>query len=159
MIDRRCFLQTAALSLIAPKLSLTQPKHIDIPKFKLIKTDWGDKYQISKSGFTSIIHADLSDLRDHGICATSEMTLIISQTLEYGEQSLKKLIDLPYDCGENVREFWHKKLKRIELSKTDKAIITLFCHRSRGPHKCLYPENTAKLDDLVIQHERLLRIE
>jgi len=171
-MDRRSFLQTAAMGLIiAPQIEYKKFEPFircdDDIRFKLVKNDWYNEIQISKLEFTSqiccVAGQDLIDT--HGLCASSELATIIAQDIEYGEEGMKKLWSLPYSFNydereDRIRKFWLKKLKRIELTKRDKAIIKLFCHKMRGEHSCVRSnESIAKLDEMVKKYDSFLRID
>lgn len=99
------------------------------------------QYKISKGPYSvTTHHCAGQDLLDcHGLCATIEWADIIKQELEYGNDGLKKLYSLGWDCPQAERDYWLKKLKRVEVSKVERTKIVLFCNKLRGEHPCCLP--------------------
>lgn len=148
-MERREFLfSLASLPLITlPKLPFPEFKRLDWAlRFEKLPADPDSfiqhgYYRVSKGPYKVIVnHYCGQDLLDcHGLCATIEWADIIKQELEYGKDGLQKLYSLGWDCPQAERDYWLKKLKRVEISKIDRAKIVLFCNKLRGEHPCCLP--------------------
>jgi hypothetical protein len=148
--DRRDFLKVATASLVAPALLWDyKPKQMDwdLRFYQLPFYPDSDsfiqhqKYEIIKGPYSVKTYATAGqDLLDcHGLCATIEMADLIKQELEYGSEGLKKLWELGWDCPQAERDYWLKKLKRVEISGIERCKIVLFCNKLRGKHPCCLP--------------------
>ena len=149
-MERREFLfSLASLPLIAlPQLPFPEFKRLDwdlrfekLPDNNLDSFVQKECYRISKGPYTCnyFNYANQDLLDSHGLCATIELADLIKQELEYGQEGLKKLYSLGWDCPQAERDYWLKKLKRVEISRIDRAKIVLFCNKLRGEHPCCLP--------------------
>jgi len=147
-MNRRDFSKIVMASFVSPSLFLDyKPKQMnwDLRFHKLPFYPNPDlfvqnqEYEIIKGPHSvkTYVNAGQDLLDCHGLCATFEWASIIRQELEYGSEGIRKLYSLGWDCPD--REYWVKKLKRVEISKVEYAKLILFCHKLRGEHPCCLP--------------------
>lgn len=145
-MDRRNFLlSVASLPLLELVWELPEFKRLDWDlRFEKLPNDPNsfvqERLKIIKGPYKVVTNNCGQDLLDcHGLCATIEWADMIRQELEYGPEGLMKLYSLGWDCPQSERDYWLKKLRRVEISKLDRAKIILLCHKLRGEHLCPLP--------------------
>ncbi len=139
-MNRRNFLKTAAVLAVCP-IQLYQPQ-----KSLLVWDsfdDWGRKLIVSKNGFAATFYSEpMGDLRDcHGLCATDEMVEIIEAEIVYGEEGLRRIMQVGFYFNEEEEEKKIKKLKRelrrVTLLPCERKEIYDVIANLRGPHDCV----------------------
>jgi hypothetical protein len=144
-MDRRNFLKFASASLFVPTINFL-PKLPD-QKLKIELRFDGDRFlpyylRIAKGPYsTQSGYAVGQDLIDcHGLCANFEWAHLIKSSLEYGEEGMRQLFSLGWDCDEKDRQRLMKTLRRVEVTPADFAYLVLTLRNIRGPHNCVYSE-------------------
>ena len=126
----------ASSSICGHAISVVQyPLNIE-----LIKGEWGNVLLEITKGPYKVISCTANDCKDcHGLCATLEVTHMIVQELELGNENLELIYRTHYDFSEfhmKQRKDWINSLRRFNTSKEEKMQIYNILKKLRGPHNC-----------------------
>lgn len=154
----------AALPLL-PNIKLPKSKATDKSTitdelyFKFHPDEFSPIMEIIKGPYSTKIQIqDCRHFKDcHGLCATDEMTAIVVQNLELGEENIREMYSYSWVNMEKYRHLtepgsaWkahENSLRRFYITREERSKIHNMISAMRGPHNCAH--NTWKKIDTKI---------